>query len=86
MTKTKTYRTRDTNLAAFLLASQGLLPRLEVSDGVVWFSYDVPVSNHRDHYFSGATIPALQYAQAIREVRSLIRKALDHAERKEGVA
>ena len=75
----KVYRTRDSNLAAFLLASQGLLGAPEVKDGVVWWKYPETVSTYKNRYFAGATVEAVAYARAIKQVRLMVREALDRS-------
>lgn len=75
----KVYRTRDSNLAAFLLASEGLLGDPTVMDGIVWWTYPEHVSATKNRYFAGATVEAVAYARAIKQVRLMIREALDRS-------
>jgi len=76
------YRTRDTNLAAFLLASRSLSPSPYMDeDGVIWWCYDVDVRTLKRAYHRGATIPAVEYSKALRSLRGQIRRMKDGLEK-----
>lgn len=68
------YRTRDVNLAAYLMAAEGIEPEANIHRGVVWFGFPASARDLKDRYHAGATVPAVTYARALKELRILIHR------------
>jgi len=84
VTHERGYRTRDTNLAAFVLASLGTHPSPVVDeDGIIWWCYPekVTIKTLKQAYHRGATIPAIEYSKALKQLRWEIRRLLDASDK-----
>lgn len=72
------YRTRDSQLAAFLLV-HGYHPDVRAEGDVVFFVYPQSMRHLKDRFHRGATVRAVEYAQALRLVKAWVRAALEAA-------
>jgi hypothetical protein len=76
MTPTDSYQTTDLNGAAFLVARDVPLLRVErqPSGGRCTFHFPADAADAAQTFYQGATVPARAFANALRDLKTLTRE------------